>query len=186
MYSPFLPKTHFPWTPCYIISGEWHGTATGGPEVCFLLRLRAEPKLMLRVCNCVETAAERRQRLVSLCARSTRLCCDSETKLSMAARDGPRPRPPAVLRRRTRPRASLGGFPFPRPRTPAGGVARGPAEVESLVLLRPPRRRPEHRAPELAPGDALVAVLVQRVDRAEHVVRAHVDAEHLGELLVVP
>ena len=60
------------------------------------------------------------------------------------------------------------------------------ARIESPVLLRPPRRRAEHRAPELAPGDALVAVLVQRVDRAEHVVRAHVDAEDLGELVVVP
>ena len=60
------------------------------------------------------------------------------------------------------------------------------ARSRVTVLLRPPRRRPEHRAPKFAPGDALVAVLVQRVDRAEHVVRAHVDAEHLRELVVVP
>ena len=82
---------------------------------------------------------------------------------------------PAALRATTRPRAALAEL----------SLKPGTQEVESPVLLRPPRRRAEHRAPELAPGDALVAVLVQRVDRREDVVHV-ADAEHLGELLVVP
>ena len=114
---------------------------------------------MLRVCSYVETLLRTIcQRLA--CLRGSTLACDSETKLSMGAA------------------AEAAGSP-PRDDEASRSSRRAlretrNARVESPVLLRPPRRRPEHRAPEFAPGDALVAVLVQRVDRAEHVVRAHV------------
>ena len=120
-------------------------------------------------------------------------CCDSETKLSMGKMDGPRP---PRLRRRTRPRTALAEFSLwrkPRPETPAWASRAGsesatrrvspPAlgrgsthkhtekrQARGPVLLRPPRRRPEHRAPKLIPRNARVAIRIQRLYSGKHVV----------------
>ena len=182
-------------------------TETGDPGF-YLLRLVPRRNLMLLRCSGIETASRHRRGngRVFVCSPAV----GEQVELELSRLGGPRTRGAAgrqVQGLVCLSPSSLWGENHVR-KPPAWGIARGvrsatrrvspPAlgkgsthkhtekrQARGPVLLRPPRRRPEHRSSKLIPRNSRIPVGVQRIYSRPNVV--HVGhAEDLGELLVVP